>query len=187
MTRLPGVLVVVALCLAAAAAPAHASPPGDRDAGDEVLGGGGGEGPPPRPPAFIDQLFPPKLVMEHQQELELTEAQTEAIKKAMIDAQQQLVELQWKLDAKTEALSKLLSRDKVDEAAVVEQLKELTAVEQAVKTLNFILLVRIKNQLDATQQTKLRALRRAREPHRGPPPPPPPQSMRDRHGPWGDS
>jgi len=180
-------VLVVTLAMFAVTAPAQGSPPGDHDVGDEVLGGGGGEGPPPRPPAFIDQLFPPKLVMEHQQELELGEAQIEAIKKAMIDAQQQLVDLQWKLDAKTEAMSKLLSRDKVDETAVVEQLKELSAVEQAVKTLNFILLVRIKNQLDATQQTKLRTFRRERDPHRGPPPPPPPQGMGERRGPWGDS
>ena len=148
-------------------APLWASPP-------DGMGGPGmmGPGPPPGPPAFLTQVFPPKLVMEHQQEIGLRPAQVDAIKQAMNEAQQQLVDLQWRLDAESEALGKLLAADHVDEAAVLAKLEQVTALEQRVKKVNFTLLVRIKNQLDPQQQEKLRALRRAHPfgPPGGPPP-----------------
>ena len=137
-------------------APAWASPP-------DGMGGPGmmESGPPPGPPAFLKQVFPPKLVMEHQQEIGLRPAQVDAIKQAMHEAQQQLVDLQWRLDGESEALGKLLAADHVDEAAVLAKLGQVTAIEQQVKKVNFTLLVRIKNRLDSEQQEKLRALRPA--------------------------
>src|SRR5947199_8595651 len=80
---------------------------------------------------------------------------------AMNGTQQQLVDLQWRLDAESEALGKLLAADHVDEAAVLAKLGQVTTIEQQVKKVNFTLLVRIKNQLDSQQQEKLRALRPA--------------------------
>lgn len=140
------------------------------------MGGPGmmGPGPPPGPPAFLTQVFAPKLVMEHQQEIGLRSTQVDAIKQAMNETQQQLVDLQWRLDAESEALGKLLAADHVDEAAVLVKLDQVTAIEQQVKKVNFTLLVRIKNQLDPQQQAKLRALRPAHPfgPPGGPPPPP---------------
>jgi Spy/CpxP family protein refolding chaperone len=136
--------------------------------------GMGGGGPPSGPPAFLAHVIPPKLVMEHQQEIELRPAQVDAIKRAMNETQQQLVDLQWRLDAESEALGKLLAADRVDEAAVLAKLGQVTAIEQQVKKVNFTLLLRIKNQLDPAQQERLRALRPARRfgPPGGPPPPP---------------
>src|SRR5262245_32849485 len=104
---------------------------------------GPGMGRPFGPPPFLAQLFPPKLVMEHQQEIGLTPAQMDAIKQAMSDAQQKLVDLQWRLEAESEALGKLLAGDHVDESAVLAKLAEVTAIEQQVKKVNFTLLVRI--------------------------------------------
>ena len=130
-------------------------------------------GPPPGPPAFLMQVFPPRVVMEHQGEIGLRPAQIDAIKHAMSETQQQLVDLQWRLDAESEALGTLLEADHGDEAAVLAKLGQVTSIEQQVKKVNFTLLVRIKNQLDADQQAKLRALRPARFPGvPGPPPPP---------------
>lgn len=145
--------------------------------GGPMMGGGG---PPPGPPPFMSQLYPPKLVMEHQSEIALRPAQAEAIKQAMGETQQKLVDLQWKLDAGTEAITQMLSSDHVDQAAVLAKLDEVLATEQQVKRLNFALLVEIKNQLDADQQAKLRALRAAHRPgqpgpHQGGPPGPPPE------------
>src|SRR5262249_17077773 len=158
--------VVLTAILLAAAAPLHAQP------------GGPGmmePGPPPGPPAFLQRVFPPKLVMEHQQELGLEQSQVDAIKEAMRETQQQLVELQWKLDAESETLDRLLSADQVDEKAVLAKLDQVTAIEQQVKKANFGLLVKIKNQLTPAQQAKLRALRPSRPPRApgGPPPRPP--------------
>src|SRR5262249_22538608 len=107
MTHPAGVLLTAILLTAAA--PLHAQP------------GGPGmmePGPPPGPPAFLQRVFPPKLVMEHQQELGLEQSQVDAIKEAMRETQQQLVELQWKLDAESETLDRLLSADQADEKGV---------------------------------------------------------------------
>jgi len=131
----------------------------------EMMGSGG----PPGPPPFMRQVFPPRVVMEHQQEIGLRPAQVEAIKRAMNEAQQQLVDLEWRLNAESEALGKLLDADRVDEAAVIAKLEQVTAIEQQVKKANFTLLVRVKNQLDPEQQRKLRAIRPG-PPGRPPPP-----------------
>ena len=145
---------------------------GARAAGPDFMDGG----PPGGPPTFLRRVFTPKLVMAHQLEIGLRPEQIDAIKQAMNETQHELVDLQWKLDGATEALDKLLEADKVDEAAVLAKLDEVTAVERQVKRVNFALLVKIKNQLDPDQQAKLRTLR---PPGHGPgfpggPPPPPP-------------
>lgn len=130
-------------------------------------------GPPPGPPPFLRSVFPPKLVMEHQQEIGLRAEQADAIKDAMRQTQHALVDLQWRLDAETEALGKLLEADRADEAAVLAKLDEVTSIERQVKKANFALLVKIKNQLDSDQQAKLRVLRQRSRPE--PPGPPPPR------------
>jgi len=135
--------------------------------GPGMVGGG-----PPGPPPFLSHVFPPAVVMQHQQEIGLRPAQADAIKKAMTEAQGQLVDLQWELEAESEALGKLLEADHVDEAAVLAKLAKVTSIEQQVKKVNFTLLVRIKNQLDPEQQVKLRAFRRSGPPGPGGPPPP---------------
>src|SRR4029453_11527330 len=91
-------------------------------------------------PPFMNEVFSPKVVMEHQQELGLRPDQIEAIKAAMADTQQKLLDLQWRLDAETEALEKLLSADRVDEATAVATLDRVTAIERDVKRVNFALL-----------------------------------------------
>jgi Spy/CpxP family protein refolding chaperone len=159
-------VVVLVAFLVGFATPTFAGPPPGMG-GPEVLGAPG----PPGPPGFLAQLFPPKLVMEHQQEIDLRADQAEGIREAMKTAQQTLVDLQWRLDAESEKLGKLLAAAHVDEAAVIAKLDEVTEIERQVKKVNFTLLVRVKNQLDPQQQAKLRELRPAPRP--GPPGAPP--------------
>ena len=102
--------------------------------------GGGMGGPPGGPPAFLNKVFSPRLVMEHQQELGLKPAQVEAIKEAMLETQKKLLDLQWQLDAESEALGKLLDADHVDESAVLAKLDRVTEIERQVKKTNFALL-----------------------------------------------
>jgi len=111
------------------------------------------------PPAFLRRLFLPALVMEHQQEIELTTAQREAITREMNATQQKVVELRWTLEQKSEALDKLLAAEKVDEHEVMARAAEVLDVERQMKQAHLTLLVRIKNQLNAKQQEKLAALR----------------------------
>ena len=139
------------------------------------MGGPGMMGPPPPGgPPFLKYVFSPKLVMENQQELALTPAQADGIKQAMNRTQQELLDVQWRLDADSEALGKLLATDHVDEAAVLAKLDQVTAIEQQVKRINFTLLVEIKNLLTPDQQAKLRTLMQRPGAAPGGPPPPPP-------------
>jgi Spy/CpxP family protein refolding chaperone len=168
MKQLLGLLLVAFLLGGVTRVWAQGGPPGGVG-GTEITGPGS-----PGPPEFLSKVFPPKVVMEHQQEIGLRPSQADAIKQAMSETQQKLLDLQWRLDAESEALGKLLASDHVDEAAVLAKLDQVTSIEQQVKKVNFALLVRIKNQLDSDQQAKLRALRPA-HPHGPPGPPPPPR------------
>ncbi len=159
------VVAVTLVAIVAMVSPVHAQ--GRRGMmGAELAGGGRPFGPPP----FLRQLFAPRLVMEHQADIGLRPEQVDAIKKAMGETQQSLLQLQWKLDAESEALAKLLATDHVDEAKVAAKLDDVTAIERDVKKINFLLLVRVKNQLDAEKLRPLAALRGEGPPPDAPPP-----------------
>jgi Spy/CpxP family protein refolding chaperone len=110
------------------------------------------------PPAFLKELFLPALVMEHQRDIELTPEQRNAITRQMTATQQKILELRWGLEEKSEALDKLLSAERVDEKAALARAAEVMDVERQMKQAHLELLIRIKNQLTATQQEKLRAM-----------------------------
>ena len=136
--------------------------------------GGGGPGF-MRPPAFMDDVFRPELIMRYQRDIALTADQQQAIRKAMSEAREKLDDLQWQFEAKSQDLSKLVEAPEVDEAQALAELDRMLAIEEQMKRAHFLLLVRIKNQLTPEQQTKLREMRK-KEPGPGmrPGPPPPP-------------
>jgi Spy/CpxP family protein refolding chaperone len=113
-----------------------------------------------REPAFLRELFPPALIMQHQADIALTDAQRDAISKEMANAEKATVELRWQLEAKTAALGKLLAADTVDEAAALKQADEVLALEDRLKRLRLGSLIRVKNLLTPAQQETLRKLRR---------------------------
>lgn len=105
-------------------------------------------------------LFPPELVMAHQQAIGLTDRQRLAIQEAMKEAQGTFVEAQFELSGEVERLQRLLQSPRVDEAAVLEQVDRVLALERRVKHAQLTLMVRIKNQLTGEQQAALGRLRR---------------------------
>ena len=104
-------------------------------------------------------FFPPELIMTHQSELGLQDAQRAAMMSEIQKAQARFVELQWKMSAETERLKTLLAPSVVDEAQVLEQIDRTLAVEREIKRIQVALLVRIKNTLTPSQQAKLAELR----------------------------
>ena len=104
------------------------------------------------------QLFPPELVMAHQQHIGLTDAQRKAITGAITALQSKVVELQWAMTSEQEALAELLSRPRVDEAAALARADHLMELERRVKHEHLATLIRIKNILKPEQQARLRAL-----------------------------
>jgi Spy/CpxP family protein refolding chaperone len=102
-------------------------------------------------------LYPPEAVLGHAQELELTEAQRQAIRRAVHDMQKRFLDLQLDLEERTETVSRLLQQTPVDEAKVLAAVDQVLALESQVKKAQLSLLVRIKNQLSSAQRAKLDA------------------------------
>lgn len=104
-------------------------------------------------------FFPPELVMAHQQDINLTDAQRAAMQKAMKDAQGKFIDTQFAMSAEMSKLQGLLQAKTVDEARVLEQIDRVLGLERDVKHAQLSLMIRIKNQLTEDQQTMLNRFR----------------------------
>ena len=105
-----------------------------------------------------DVLFPPEVVMQHQQAVGLSDEQKNNLKVEVRQAQLKFTELQWTLQDEMERLSALLKQSKVDEKQAALQLDKVLAAEREIKRAQLMLLIRIKNDLTPAQQTQLREL-----------------------------
>lgn len=117
-------------------------------------------GPPPDDP-LARVLFPPELVMQHQQDIALRAEQRATITKAIQEFQTKVVDLQWRMQDQSQRLATLLDKPTVDQAAALAQVDEVLGVEREVKRAHIALLIQIKNTLSAEQQAKLAAARGA--------------------------
>jgi len=106
------------------------------------------------------ELFPPELVMQYHQEINLNDTQSRAIRDEIQKAQSKFVDMQWDLQSETEKLVLLLKAHPTEEAAVLAQVDKVLDRERVIKKTQISLLVRIKNLLTDTQQAKLMELRR---------------------------
>jgi len=128
-----------------------------------TAGAGAGAQQPPQAPddPLARVLFPPELVMQHQQDIGLRAEQRAAITKAIQDFQGRVVDLQWRMQDQSQRLASLLEKPAVDQAAALTQVDEVLSVEREVKRAHITLLINIKNTLSAEQQAKLAAMRGA--------------------------
>src|SRR5437667_84436 len=125
---------------------------------------GAQQSPPPQPGQPPEDplgrvLFPPELVMQHQQEIGLRPEQRATITKAIQDFQTRVVDLPWRMAEQSQRLTTLLDKPVVDQTAALAQVDELLGVEREVKRSHLTLLIQIKNALSAEQQAKLSAAR----------------------------
>ena len=107
---------------------------------------------------MMDFLFPPEMVMEHQGEIGLSDAQRTTLSQAIQQAQMKTTDAQWKLSAEVEKLHKLLQSTKVDETQALDGTDRVLALEREMKRAHMQLMVKIKNTLTQEQQDKLKAL-----------------------------
>ena len=114
---------------------------------------------PPGADPIGSRLFPPELIMSHQHELGVDDAQRAAILKEIEKAQPALLEAQWQMQGATEALARLLEAPKVDELKALAQADKVMALERAIKRAHLGLLIRIRNLLTDAQRAKLSELR----------------------------
>src|SRR5262245_24705688 len=118
---------------------------------------------PPRDP-FGQNLFPPELVMQHKQEIGLTDEQKNAIRGELIKASTHFNELQFQMQDEMETLANLTKGTNVDEERVLAQLDKVLAIEREVKRAQLGVSIRIKNKLTAEQQSKLQEIQRSMQP-----------------------
>ena len=118
--------------------------------------------PPPGPPEdpIGAKLYPPELIMAHQQELGIDDKQREAIVKEVQNAQSTITKLSWQMQAEAERMAKLLDSPKVDEKQVLAQADKVMNIERDVKKAHLTLLIRLKNLLTDAQRQKLAQLRK---------------------------
>ncbi len=119
-----------------------------------------GQTPQPTDDALAEQLFPPELVMQYRQEINLTPEQSKALKDELQRAQAKFLDMQWEMQPEQGKLLLLLKARPVDEGAVMAQVDKVLDREREIKKTQLSLLIHIKNQLTVAQQSKLMELRR---------------------------
>jgi regulator of replication initiation timing len=125
----------------------------------------------PSKPTFSNEieatLYPPKLVMDHQSELGIEEAQRATLLEGLRTTQSELVEVDWQLRGEKEKLASVLSSTRVNEKEALSVAAGVMRLENQVKAANLGMLIRIKNTLTEAQQSQLDEIR-TRSEHGGP-------------------
>lgn len=141
-------ILAVLLC----AAPALAQPPPAPPQGP-------GPGHPPED-QLGTRLFPPDLIMSHQQALGIDDKQRAAIIREIDKMQPQVQQIQWQLHAAMEQLVQLLDGGRVDEAKALALADKVMNLERDMKKAHLGMLIRIRNLLTDAQRTHLLELRK---------------------------
>src|SRR5215470_12250250 len=102
-----------------------------------------------------DNLFPPELVMQHQEEIGLTEEQKNFLKTESRKAALRFTELQWQLSDAAEKMAAVVKQQRVNEQQAIAMLDQVLDAEREIKRLQVSFVIRIKNNLTAEQQTRL--------------------------------
>lgn len=104
-------------------------------------------------------LYPPDIIMSHQQAINLSDSQRTSIGTLMVDAQKNFVPAQFKIAAEMERLQKLIDGQVVDEGKVLDEVDRVLALERDIKRAQLTLMIRVKNLLTPQQQEALSKLR----------------------------
>ena len=115
--------------------------------------------PPPAADPLARFLYPPELVMAHQEALGLTDKQRSAIQNAVKDAQGKVVDIQFKMSAEVEKLQHLLQMFTPDEPSVLDEVGRVLTLERDMKLAQMTLMIRVKSQLTERQQGLLDQIR----------------------------
>jgi len=118
------------------------------------------EGAPGKKDVFKGKLFPPNIILEHQDELGLTKEQFTAIKKAVVEVQANIAEHEW--DLREAYLKTLASLDEspIDEEKVLKNVEKALLAENQVKQLQVRMLIRLRMLLTDEQVEYLQAQRK---------------------------
>jgi Spy/CpxP family protein refolding chaperone len=117
--------------------------------------------PPPHHPDLIaENLFPPELIMQNAEAINLTEEQQEKLQAEMHKAHERLEEMHSKLEKQREATAELLKKARVDESAAMAQIEKVLDQERELRRAHLALVVALKNKLTPEQQAKLQEIKK---------------------------
>lgn len=139
----------------------------------QPINDGEGQQMPPRQPRpnddpLGDVMFPPEMIMQHQRELALTDAQKQFMRAEIQRTTNRFNELQWQLQDAMEALHETMKGNQVNEQQAMAQLDKVLDAEREIKAIHMQMNIRIKNQLTQDQQMKLQTMRNTFGPRDGP-------------------
>jgi Spy/CpxP family protein refolding chaperone len=96
-------------------------------------------------------LYPPDLIMRHQQQLDITDDQRATISQAVAAFQAEVSELQWNLQNGQQQLKQALDANPIKLEDSLAQAESVLAMESSFKLAHFRLLITIKNSLTDEQ------------------------------------
>ena len=146
--RIPGLILFTLLLAVAATAGAQTLDTDNPRSHREVLAMG---------------LYPPDLIMRHQQRLGITDDQRDEMLKQVRAFQDDVADLQWNLQNEQQMLRQTLTQNRIDQEAAMPQVEQVLQTESDFKRAHFRLLIAIKNALTEEQISMIREhLRRLR-------------------------
>lgn len=96
-------------------------------------------------------LYPPDLIMRHQEALGISDQQRKALLKLVRQFQDEVAELQWDLQHEQQLMRTELAQNTLDEAVVMPRVERVLQMESDFKRAHFRLLIAIKNTLTTEQ------------------------------------
>ena len=112
----------------------------------------------PKDDVFKGKLFPPNVILENQDELELSKDQFTKIRAAVVEVQGNVAEYEWDMREAYVKLMAELDQSPVDEDRVLEHANTALLAENQVKKQQMRMLVRLKNLLTADQIAYLESI-----------------------------
>ena len=108
---------------------------------------------------FKGKLFPPNIIIEHQDQLNLSKEQFTAIRAAVVEVQGNVAEHEWDLREAYQRAMADLDESPVDEDKVLENITAVLNAENEVKKLQVAMLVRLRNLLTDEQMAYLQSVK----------------------------
>jgi hypothetical protein len=101
--------------------------------------------------AIMMGLYPPDIIMKHQQRLGITDAQRRSISGAVQTFQIEVADLQWDLQNAQQLLQQSLTDYPVKVGDAMLEVETVLGLEAEFKLAHFKMLIAIKNELNAEQ------------------------------------
>lgn len=107
---------------------------------------------------FKGKLFPPNVILEHKDQLNLTKQQFTDIRAAVVEVQSGVAEHEWDMAEAYQAMMAELDRETIDQAVILEHAEAALRAENEVKKKQISMLVRLRNLLNKEQIAYLRSV-----------------------------